>query len=539
MDFDDLEECEAAAGPTAEEQREEMVAQAVPEAQVFPLPKGRCFGKDNKMKMLFLHGGGSNQRIAQMQVMNVFKEMPDNRQTYEWTHWIGPHKVPLGWNGDYSLQPFGPEFYVYFERLPFANCQWESWDGIDKSLEDFKLHLKENGPYDGACGFDMGGEFLVHVARKAQEGDPDFKGCFRFLILFTTGSSKHLSPLGGQRPKSPLRIPAVLSWCNGDTNHTYMWYEETLLFFHKDYREVITHLDGHMPPRILKETSQHERLSRFLDIMRRGGKFTPSDHEDNHWNANLWLPLKRVEPTKQTGTKRLLVVPDPMGEHDFPGRIDHMKELKLDGKLIEVEAKPFIVGGSPPALVEAMQLKLKVCTATHEAFAAAAGSAFEVEAVSYTDGQKQFNWHCKPAQVPSPMLNPEDIIDDEGMESVSRMWAGQLLEKFSMDEEDQIGIVGLGTGAFVALAIAKYCIKERKHTPAGLWVANAPTRLPWCTTAQPGALLDCPVRFLTYETSTYGPGWRYEVSTCGPFSQATFKDLDALVKLVVDDFKAL
>ena len=32
-----------------------------------------------------------------------------------------------------------------------------------------------NGPFDGAMGFDMGGEFLVHVAGLATEGDPDLK----------------------------------------------------------------------------------------------------------------------------------------------------------------------------------------------------------------------------------------------------------------------------------------------------------------------------------------------------------------------------
>ena len=35
-----------------------------------------------------------------------------------------------------------------------------------------------NGPFDGAMGFDMGGEFLVPVAGLATEGDPDLQDRF-------------------------------------------------------------------------------------------------------------------------------------------------------------------------------------------------------------------------------------------------------------------------------------------------------------------------------------------------------------------------
>merc|ERR1719401_3116726 len=136
--------------------------------------------------MLWLHGGGTNAKISKMQINATFKEVPDRNNVMEWTTFEGPHKVPLGWNGDFSLEPFGPDFRVYFERWPFANCQWESWDGIDLSFTNFKKHLKENGPYDGCVGFDEGGELLVHCARKTLEGDPDFKGFTRFLMLFTS-----------------------------------------------------------------------------------------------------------------------------------------------------------------------------------------------------------------------------------------------------------------------------------------------------------------------------------------------------------------
>ena len=45
---------------------------------------------------------------------------------------------------------------------------------------------------------------------------------------------------------------------------------------------------------------------------------------------------------------------------------------------------------------------------------------------------------------------------------------------------------------------------------------------------------DCPVHILVDRDSTYGPPWRYEVSTCGPFTINTFVDIDEMVAKVMD-----
>jgi len=542
MDFDDLDEIEASAGPTPEERCEQMVSEAMPEEQTFPFPEGKNFGKNGKMKMLFLHGGGTNTKIANLQISNVFKDVPDSKDVLEWTVWTGPHSVPLGWNGDFSLKMFGPEFSVYFERLPFANCQWETWEGIEKSFADFASFLKENGPFDGVCGFDMGGEFLVQVAKKAQEGDPAFKGIFRFMILFTTGSSKHLSPMCKDRPKAQLRTPAILSWPNKDETHTYMWYEETTLFFHKDFREVLVHQSGHMPPRFSKGMVELARLTKFLEAMKEGKKWAPSEHEDNTWGANLFFPMKRIVKEKLPSDmpKRLIVVTDPMGAHDFEERIKQLEEAKKAGLIVEFAGKPFEVSGPVPKIVEGMQLKLEVCTLTSDKFSEKAGPSMQIHSLEYTDEQKNFNWHCLPKDIPQPQqLNPEDIIDKESHDKLKQNWADSLLRNLSFSTEDAVGIVGLGTGAFIALAVAKLLIRDRKVFPAGLWVVNPPTRLPWSTTMSPGILGDCNVKTMCYENASYGPTWRYEVLTCGAFSHAIYKDIDQLVSIVIDDFNAM
>lgn len=542
MDFDDLDDAETAQGPTPEIRGEELVAKAHPPELEFPAPRGKLYGKGGKMKMLFLHGGGVNQTVANMQIQNLFVGAPQLKDMCEWTVFQGPLKVPAGWNGDMSLKAFGSEMCVYFERLPFANCQWETWEGIDESVAKFKEFSKEHGAFDGAVGFDMGGEMLVHLAHLASQGDKDLKGAFRFLILFTTTAPKHLSPTGKLRPTTPLRIPAICSWANTDENHPYMEYEELPLFFDKDYREVIVHYDGHKPPRIVKDDQHgiHDRFATFLEAMRIGLGFKPSDHEDNKRVADLWLPMVRVpaSPLPAAARKRLLVVPDPLGAHDLVKRAAALQQMKTKGELLEVEGKAFEFSGSPMKIVESAQLAARVHQVTAEDFKKVVGDSFAVEAIEYSKEQKEFNWHCKPEETGTRQVMAEDVINNEKHEMLARSWAGDLLAGFSRDDDEEVGIVGIGTGAYLALHMARVMVRERKYVPAGLWVVNPPTRLPWAATTKPGSLVDCPIKMLVHEWSTFGPGWRYEVQTCGPYDVAIYKDMGDMLGQVVEGFKA-
>ncbi|CAE8584966.1 unnamed protein product [Polarella glacialis] len=548
MDFDDLEEAEAAEGPTLEERREALLRQARVEGERerFPFPAGRNFA-NGKMKMLFLYGGGVNQKVAKLQVGNVFKESPMFKNM-EFFILEAPTDTAVTWHPHDSmvqqLRPFGETVYLYFDRLPCANSQTESWVGIERSFAALKAHLREHGPYDGVCGFDMGGEVLAQAARMAQEeNDPDLKGMFRFMILFTSGSAKHLSELGlrGKRPQSPLRLPTVLSWSRKDENHPYTWYEETALFVAPECREVISHQCGHMPPKLAKGCEELERLTNFLEAMHTSSPWTPSDHADNAWSSPLWLPLGRSEPLKlELGARRrLLVVTDPMGSHDFDLKLERVLHAVSAGLLEKPRAAvPFKSVGCPD-LTDDVRTSLEVCMLTPAEFvAAASGSAVSVESVTYSEKQRSYDWHSHCDQPPCLAMKREDIISTHRQELLVRTWADELMQGITFEDEDAVGIVGLGTGCFIAFAIARMLVKDRKVVPAGLWVVDAPTSLPTETTLRPAALIDCPVRYLVHSSSQVGPPWCWEVSTCGPFSMSTFESSRVVAKLVVDEFLA-
>lgn len=316
-----------------------------------------------------------------------------------------------------------------------------------------------------------------------------------------------------------------------------MEYEELCLFIHRDFREVIVHTDGHIPPKFKKTQTQHHRIVRFLEAMRTGAPFTPSDHEDNNNRANLWLPLLRMPaPARPEGaTLRLVVVSDPMGaEPGLSQVLESLKEMKAKGELLEVKGEPFKMGGAPPKPIERLQLHMDVCNTTHEVFAKEAGDRMRVDSVKYTDEQKQFNWHCKPEDVPSRQLMPKDIIDSDTHDAEVRSWAKGIIADIAKADGEEIALVGLGTGAFIALGIARQFVVEHRYVPAGLFIVNPPLRLPWATVATPAVLEDCPMHTLVDENASSGPAWRYEICTRGPYKTSIYDDIDEMVQYVVN-----
>merc|ERR1719401_1110885 len=122
-------------------------------------------------------------------------------------------------------------------------CKPEDWtvdtgDGFEVVIEELAKHLKETGPYDGLCGFDMGGCLAFEAAKLAQEGDPRFQQKFRYLMLFSTRGHKAGAYLdqGKLRPKAPLQIPTFIGFSLEDDSKQYSHYEDMALYIHPAYR---------------------------------------------------------------------------------------------------------------------------------------------------------------------------------------------------------------------------------------------------------------------------------------------------------------
>ncbi|CAE7942082.1 unnamed protein product [Symbiodinium necroappetens] len=51
----------------------DLVRHLVPPSKAFPAPTSRCFGKDGKMKMLYLHGGGVSKTATRCTTASLFR----------------------------------------------------------------------------------------------------------------------------------------------------------------------------------------------------------------------------------------------------------------------------------------------------------------------------------------------------------------------------------------------------------------------------------------------------------------------------------
>ncbi|CAE7613401.1 unnamed protein product [Symbiodinium natans] len=272
--------------------------------------------------------------------------------------------------------------------------------------------------------------------------------------------------------------------------------------------------------------------------MQQGDVFIPSDHEENRQIANIFLPLRRSPAPPKPGkmSRRLLVasVPGGPGEEEV-GHIQVIEEALQRGEILERAAEPFVRIGSAPDPLGRARLLHELCCVGVDTFAPGAGDV-KVQAVAYSEEQQRFDWHCSPDEIPSPQqFRRRDLILDEGHDAHARAWAREWARAAlgASREEEALCLVGCCTGAFLAFAIARALIEDFNVTPAALFLVNPTPRFPWCSTALPAVLRDCAVHVLVDGTATYGPPWRYEVSTKGSFSVKRYTNVQDMAEQVL------
>lgn len=579
MDFDDLDGEEQALGPTFEEIREELMGKQVPEkmegARRHPKPDGKGYGGGNMkyQKVLYLYGPGSNAKMAERQVSALFKNVPwvVDFKIFEWHYFEGEinnkveeiHADPavaalfIPYGNKCGSTYDGYMSYVYMANESHNNETWMSPEGRVKTfagkldeinekehghgpvMDKLAKHIEETGPYDGICGFDMGGCLAFEAAKLAQEGDSRFEGKFRYLMLFSTRGHKLGANFdqGRLRPKAPLQIPCFIGWSMEDDSKQYSHYEDMCLYIHPKYRGVFYHDQGHRPPNIQKNTTQCEQLDAFVGSMQADAKFTPAETAEVKMYRDYWLPVNR-EPLPEVSKDapcKIIVIPDPLGEHG-PKPEEAADRMRFPAQ------------ESPQVCAERLAAYRLVTAITVDDVATAmkANAGVEVEGVNFEDEHRAAQWHPNvkardvseayaAGQGRSRWLQAEDEVVLPWQE-VNNI-AGILLDQIPTKRDDVIGIVGFGTGAHIAFAMAKQMLNTRNICPVRLWVVSPPTVWPLQDVPQMGHLVTTPIRYLTCPQSVAGPPWRHETSTFGQFSHSHFESKDQMLKIIVDDVK--
>jgi len=177
-------------------------------------------------------------------------------------------------------------------------------------------------------------------------------------------------------------------------------------------------------------------------------------------------------------------------------------------------------------------------------FSAAAAVGVEVMGVQYTDAHRKLLWHpvvqsrdvsvaYAAGQGRSRWLQAEDEVSLSWAQV--RRTAEELLDTIACNREEHVCIVGLGTGAHVAFAMAEAMIKTKNMMAVRLFTICPPTVWPCEEAPALGALVTTPIRYLTCPESVAGPPWRLETSTFGAFSHSFIQDKAAMLKLVMEE----
>eukprot|EP00404_Azadinium_spinosum_P001819 CAMPEP_0180422572 /NCGR_PEP_ID=MMETSP1036_2-20121128/3745_1 /TAXON_ID=632150 /ORGANISM="Azadinium spinosum, Strain 3D9" /LENGTH=533 /DNA_ID=CAMNT_0022427891 /DNA_START=66 /DNA_END=1663 /DNA_ORIENTATION=+ len=467
---------------------QEDVAQVLtPEGEEEPLPTlpgfkpaghvGGC-GKDQRLRLLCLHGGGMNRGVMQLQMSMLFcdkglKDMVEYECVDGWT-------IDLDACAPESKISFlmgipvnvGGEPHCWYYKSPHRSPM-ELWIDLKKSCDEMIEYIKTNGPWDGLCGFSEGGALVCQLARLAEEGHPDLQEQFKFVLCM----SHHWPRPCIQpecRPRNVLRVPSLHILEREGDQYTTNDFEDMVLHWDPDFREVIWHDQGHKPPRLLDE--RLERFRSFIETFHAGNEqnWKPSFEPDDALHG-LRLPLPRRSAAilaKPPPSRPLQVICFPdlaqPSEECFSRLRERLNDVGV-GSLLDL----MWPGREFPELPEFQGYK----GATHPCF-------------RDTD------------------VVPQDVISGSQDIFHGVLGSGQFDGRY-------VVFIGYGLGAYLALECAR-ALRSRGDSgqPWHLYAVQPPAMFP---VPRVGCLGVCEVTCLLPTMETTGERWRFSMATRGAY----------------------
>jgi len=138
------------------------------------------------VRVLCLHGFATSSAFMQLQMRDFIKAFPE----IQFEYMDGHIEMPQSLVGDPSIIRVSPVKKYYTWKLNVID------GAVDQSLGDFGVaiekvveHINKTGPYDGLCGFSMGGgvvEFMTEMYEKGQLNEKLKVAYPKFVMLCCT-----------------------------------------------------------------------------------------------------------------------------------------------------------------------------------------------------------------------------------------------------------------------------------------------------------------------------------------------------------------
>jgi len=119
------------------------------------------------VKVLCLHGWGTSPEFMKFQLRNFIKLFPE----IEFECMAGPVELPESLVGDPNVVKLSPhkKFYAWKMNLFDEVISGDSMD-LSLAIDSVCEYINKNGPFDGICGFSMGGMVSEYFIEQLEQG---------------------------------------------------------------------------------------------------------------------------------------------------------------------------------------------------------------------------------------------------------------------------------------------------------------------------------------------------------------------------------
>eukprot|EP00927_Polykrikos_kofoidii_P027123 TRINITY_DN2397_c0_g4_i1.p1 TRINITY_DN2397_c0_g4~~TRINITY_DN2397_c0_g4_i1.p1 ORF type:complete len:261 (-),score=45.69 TRINITY_DN2397_c0_g4_i1:160-942(-) len=225
---------------------------------IYQKVNSRCRGK---LRVLCLHGHGSNTNIMKFQVLGL-RKIFGHVSEFEFLNGGSIFKYENGPDPALDVLAEGMPYYKWYTNQGGVEdpSMTFTYEGVDEGIEHLLRKLKSSGPFDVLVGFSQGANIITMTAgalRKRNEAIP-----WRVNVL--VGGVGVLDAKRQLDYHTPLDIPTVMVFGRSDVY--YEFGTRVQVYQYKD-ANILEHEEGHkFPTRQPRANEIYEAVKSFVAL---------------------------------------------------------------------------------------------------------------------------------------------------------------------------------------------------------------------------------------------------------------------------------
>ncbi|KAJ5526484.1 hypothetical protein N7494_013134 [Penicillium frequentans] len=203
------------------------------------------------MRIICLHGNGTNSAIMKLQTAPLIHELEEDHE-FEFVE--GTLQAPMAEGIESLTTPADQDFFAFYNPDDAAT--------LPVALDQLSSYVDAQGPFDGVMAFSAGAALAaLYLLQHWEQGKPL---PFRFAVFFSTASSDaELAQLGLAPTPGCLKLPTAHIWGQNDLTAPTGGADMASLC-DTSQAFVSVHEGGHEFPRLAKLTEAVHMMRRAI-----------------------------------------------------------------------------------------------------------------------------------------------------------------------------------------------------------------------------------------------------------------------------------